>query len=182
MCVCARACVWTLAPGGRAVCTRVIVLISCLLAGTRLLLFSEPTALRAVNSGSEAGGIPPLRLPPWEPRTLPRGAGLGQGYSGLRPLAGEHWRPARSQVSPFWHLIKEGPLGAPGGVCAKRQSCCLRVKVRGGRCFPPPPQPSSGHRPSCARRPPFAVLPPSPACRPGFTIPGPPGVTESSSL
>lgn len=152
----------------------------------QLLACPRPTAplcrtdgLRAFNSGSVAGGgIPPWRLPPWERRTLPGEAGLGQGYPGRCPLAGEHSRAARSQVSPSCNLCTAAPPTAPGAV---RGAGGRRSPDQGGRrqVLPSARSPAAGAV-LAALSGCFAVLPPRPACRPGFTVPGPPGVRERS--
>lgn len=82
----------------------------------QLLACLRPTAplcrtdgLPAFNSGSEAGGIPPSRLPPRERRTLSALASGARSRAAGRPLAGEHSRAARFWLSPFSDLREDGP-------------------------------------------------------------------------
>lgn len=106
----------------------------------QLLASLRPTAppcrtdgLGAFNSGSEAGRIPPWRLPPWERRSLSPGTGARSRVSRSPPPppAGEHSRAAR-----FTAPRSRDPRGAgrEGRLGLVRRG--LPVNGGGGRCLP----------------------------------------------
>lgn len=158
VCVCMCACTRSWAQGCVCEDNYFHQLLACPLPTASLC---RTQGLRAFNPGA---GIPALRLPPRERRTLSVcAARLGQGGWG-RPQAGERSNAARSRFRP--PRPPRGWLGRGGGLWAQ---------VGGGRCVPPPPLPRSGRRPSRARPRGFTLLPPGAARRPRFSVTRPPG-------